>query len=211
MSLRTSLREHAAKILQNHFDTEASDAGLRSLDLAGVGSSGSRSYDASAVARADKGHARQHAKVRAALTKLDAKHVELLSLAYGCRFRSRDVEDSKRRKAIPQHERNWRVRLAEDYGTEAAMVMASPLAQRLYQDETAQTSEEGFVTWLLGSGHKHRDTIATDATNRLNVALDAFAAVYGLQQADSAPRTRSSEKTRSRILASYPEHGQEIA
>jgi hypothetical protein len=196
-------RTTAATILRDHFDTEASDAGLRSLDLAGTGGRGSRSFDASAVARADRTKAKEigaslgsgytHARVRTALKKLSPEHVEILSLTYGLRFRTRDTEDSKHRRALPQHERNWRVRLAEIYGQDGPMVLASSVSN-------------GDVGWLLEASKTHSNSIEERARKLLHAALDVFCLAYGID-ATPAPRTRSSEKTRSRILASHAENG----
>lgn len=216
--------------MRNHFDTEASDAGLRSLDLASTGGgSGSRSYDKSAVARADRavfckmfGDENTHRHVRETLKKLDSRHVELLSLAYEHRLRLRDIEDSKKRKALPQHERNWRVRLAELYGQDGAIILASPVAKELFakhvgelreaSTDGARATDGGLIAWLIGPGSVYVTTIDADARKRLNAALDAFAAEHGIadRHDTQTPRHRSSEKTRARILASFPENGHEI-
>jgi len=141
MSSRAQARTTATNILRNHFDTEASDAGLRSLDLASTGASGSRSYDSSAVNRVDKSKARamfgddnSHRRVRETLKRMLPAHVEIITLAYQDRLRTRDIEDGKHRKALRQSERGWRVRLAELYGQEGMVALASPLAQRLFRD-----------------------------------------------------------------------------
>jgi hypothetical protein len=267
MTSRVQLRTFVTNILRNHFDTEASDAGLRSLDLASTGARGSASYDASAVARVDRGHGHDHRRVRATLTRLHSKHVEMLSLAYGTRLRSRDTEDSKKRKAIPRAERNWRVRLVELYGNDGAIVLASPLARKLFAehaqvlrdgadatrpdiderlaplrsrdawdvhtesaeellararnavlpaesqdalDAAVKAAEGGLVAWLFDAGRMHMEQIGRDARARLNEALDAFAVAHGLEPEPATPRRRSSERTRIRILALHPEHGQVI-
>lgn len=263
MSTRAQARTTATNILRNHFDTEASDAGLRSLDLASTGASGSRSYDASAVARVDRHHNKlvefRHDQVRASLKSLHPKHVEVLSLAYGNRLRTRDIEDGKHRKAVRQTERGWRVRLAELYGQEGLMVLASPLARRLFRDHVellaahaedqyegpavhpacfdmqsaedvftkgrnavlsaatsyaiqvaSEAAEGGLVAWLLNRDAKQTAQIEADARHHLNEALDAFADAHGITTAPAEPRRRSSERTRTRILASHAEHGQEI-
>lgn len=271
MSSRTLIRTAATNILRNHFDTEASDAGLRSLDLASTGAKGSSSYDSSAVARADRskfrGDENTHRRVRETLKRLAPKHVEILSLAYGNRLRTRDIEDGKKRRAVRQVERNWRVRLAELYGAEGLFVLASPLAQKLFSehvqalrsraetslpelderlatmrsqnrfDEVMESAEElltrargavlshesqaalgdasrasegGIVAWLLDAGRTHTARIDADARRCLNEALDAFAEAHGITPPEPAPRHRSSERTRTRILANHHEHGQEI-
>lgn len=209
---RVQLRQTAANTLRNHFDTEASDAGLRSLDLASTGASGSRSYDAGAVARVDSKHGMAHRRVRSTLQAMLPRHVEILSLAYGIRLRTRDTEDGKHRKALRQTERGWRVRLAELYGADGAVVLASPLAQRLYgkdvdaSKDATGNEETTFIAWLLANTELV-PKIAHDARDRLNEALDEFIVAHGIVE---APRERSSEKTRARILAHHPEHGVEI-
>lgn len=282
MSSRALARVAATNILRNHFDTEASDAGLRSLDLESTGARSSASYDASAVARTDRALAREkindkntHERVRRTLKRLHPKHAEMLSLAYAVRLRTRDTEDSKKRKALPQHERNWRVRLAELYGSGGAIVLASPLAQELFLkhvrelrnsadasmpnvfdrltpmfshdehidvdlsggelEESADSLlaraarklvlsaesrdaismaehavEGGIIAWLLDADAKLTARIEADARQQLNEALDAFADAHGITQETPAPRHRSSERTRTRILASHAEHGHEI-
>lgn len=208
--MKTAIRERAESILRDHFDFEASDAGLRSLDLAGVGG-GSSSPDASAVARAARGKARGHARVRETLKRLAPKHVELLSLAYGVRLRTRDTEDGKHRKAARQSERGWRVRLAEIYGADGAVVLASPLAQRLYGKEVGAMIEADttFIAWLLANVDL-APKIEQDARNRLREAVDAFALEHGVVDIPTEPRTRSSEKTRARILAFHNVSGHEF-
>jgi hypothetical protein len=223
--MTTGSRTFAASILRDHFDTEASDAGLRSADLASAGGGGWRSFDASAVARFDRskaralfGHEHNHRRVRETLKRLQPKHVELLSLAYETRLRSRDIEDGKKRRAVRQVERNWRVRLAELYGQEGMIVLASPLASKLFAEhvlareaaEKPSHDDSGMIAWLLDAGRTHQPQIEVDVRQRLDEALDAFAGAYGVTTAPSAQRQRSSEKTRTRILASHFEHGHEI-
>jgi hypothetical protein len=259
MSTRAHVRTAATNILRNHFDTEASDAGLRSLDLASTGAKCSSSYDSSAVARAERGHGRDHQRVRASLKRLSPKHVEIITLAYGERLRTRDIEDGKHRRAVRQNERNWRVRLAELYGADGLIALVSPLAQRLFRDHVEvleahaedqyegpaihpacidmQSAEDvfakgrnavlsaptsyavqvaseaaagGLVAWLLNRDSKQTAQIAEDARRSLNEALDAFAEAHGITPAEPASRRRSSERTRTRILALHPEHGQVI-
>jgi len=212
-----ALRPVAASILRTHFDTEASDAGLRSLDLASTGGQGLRSYDAAAVARADRTLARAkfgddntHQRINETLRSLSPSHAEILSLAYGVRLRSRDTEDGKKRRAVRSDERNWRVRLAELYGQEGAAVLASPLAKRLAGQDRDAVADGSIVGWLLNAGKTHFADIAADTRARLDEALDAFVAIHGITEALPTPRQRSSEKTRSRVLAFHAEHGQEI-
>lgn len=204
-----ALRPIAAAILRTHYDTEASDAGLRSLDLASAGGQGSRSYDAAAVGRYDRSNARRkfgddntHQRINETLRSLSPSHVEILSLAYGVRLRSRDTEDGKKRRAVRSDERNWRVRLAELYGQEGAAVLASPLAKRL--------AGQDVIAWLLGDGSKYAGQITTETKAALDEALDAFVAAHGITEAPPASRQRSSERTRTRVLAFHAEHGQEI-
>lgn len=239
------LRTRAATILRDHFDTEASDAGLKSLNLESTGASGSRSFDGAAIARAARslsGNGSNHVRTRKALAQLSTPHRDVLTLAYGIRLRTRDIEDGKKRKALRQNERNWRVRLAEIYGSQGAYVLASPLAKRLLQKHidhlndglatevnTASTDsgalppelqhrldtlgaavEGGLIPWLLDAGRAHSAAIQADANKLLNAALDAFAAQYGLSATPPEPRKRSSEPSKTRILASHSDHGYEI-
>jgi hypothetical protein len=216
--MTTGSRTFAASILRNHFDTEASDAGLRSLDLGSAGSSGSRSFDASAVARADRKREGgiDHQRVRETLKRLVPKHAELLSLAYGTRLRSRDVEDGKKRRAVPQNERNWRVRLVELYGPEGLIALASPLAQKLFAEHVQEmrlmvsTRDEQMTHWLLDAGKTHASQIEEEARKMLDEALDAFATTHAIMSKPVAPRRRSSAPTRAKILASCAENGQDI-
>lgn len=212
-----ALRPIAAAILRTHFDTEASDAGLRSLDLASAGGRGSRSYDAAAVARADRTNARAksgndntHQRINETLRSLSPSHAEILSLAYGVRLRSRDTEDGKKRRAIRSDERNWRVRLAELYGQDGAAVLTSPLAKRLAEQDTDTIADGSIIGWLLNAGKTHFADITADTRTRLDEALDAFVAAHGITEAPPVPRQRSSERTRTRVLAFHAEHGQEI-
>ena len=209
-----ALRPIAAAILRTHFDTEASDAGLKSLDLAGTGGQGSRSYDMAAVARADRSNRRgndnTHQRINESLRQLSPQHVEILSLAYGVRLRSRDTEDSKKRRAVRSDERNWRVRLAELYGAEGAAVMASPLAKFLAGQDAEAVADGSIIGWLLGAGRDHLADITIDTRARLDEALDAFVVAHGITEAMPAPRQRSNEKTRARVLAYHAEHGVEI-
>jgi hypothetical protein len=255
MTTRAHVRATAANILHNHFDTEASDAGLRSLDLASTGARGSASHDASAVSRADRvktreklGETNTHQRVRETLKRLTPRHVDLLSLAYGIRLRTRDTEDSKNRRAVRTDERGWRVRFAELYGQDGLVVLASPLAHRLFAEHrrepqktvthktavmhingasipvenitlvmelpgapsvVANVAEVGLIEWLLGAGKTQAGAILNDAKLHLDEALDAFAVEHSItdRHDTQTPRHRSSEKTRSRILASFPENG----
>lgn len=201
-----------------------------------------------------------HRRVRAALQSLSAKHVEILSLAYGVTLRSRDYDDHGKRKAVKAGERNWRVLLVELYGrSEPAIALASPKAQWMYQrhvealgqdaEDALPTVEErcervravyglstvedpdaplratmpavaqealeratkakagGLIAWLLGPGRPYAHAIDLDARAILGEAIDGFAAAYGFE---APKRTRNVERTRTRILASHHEHGQEI-
>ncbi len=209
-----ALRPVAAAILRTHFDTEASDAGLKSLDLASTGGQGSRSYDMAAVARADRSKKRgdnnTHQRINESLRSLSPQHIKIISLAYGVRLRSRDTEDSKKRRAVRSDERNWRVRLAELYGAEGAAAMASPLAKRLAGQNEEAVADGSIVGWLLNAGKTHLVAILMDTRARLDEALDAFVVAHGITEAPHEPRQRSTDKTRARVLAFHAEHGVEI-
>lgn len=132
----TITQDHAllATLLRIYFDTEASHAGLRSPDLARAGGRSATTPDAAAVARVARGAPVDHRRIRQALQALDPRHAEVLSLAFGVTLRNRDVDDTSRRKAIRTPERSWRVQLAELYGVEGAVVLASPKARRLFEE-----------------------------------------------------------------------------
>ena len=93
--------------------------------------------------------------------------------------------------------------LAEIYGASGAVVLASPLARRLYGKDVAavrrtriRRSSRFWPTWTLPPARS-----SSDARNRLDEALDAFALEHGIVDIPAEPRTRSSDKTRARILA----------
>lgn len=160
-----------AILLRNHFMTEASDAGLRSPSLEGSPRSNS-SPDAAFVARADSGRQEKHRAIRTAFSKLSKRHVDVLSLAYGCVFREREIDDGSRRKAPRKEERNWRALLRETYrlGDVAAIVLAT---------EEATHAKGSAVTWLLSETAKgKRALIEQEAVEMLVEARAAFAAAY---------------------------------
>jgi limonene-1,2-epoxide hydrolase len=128
-----ALTDFLPHILRLHFDTEASHAGLRSPDLARTGGRSASTPDAGAVARAARRAPVDHARVRRALQALSSAHAETLVLAFGVTLRNRDIDDTSRRRAPRAAERSWRVQLAELYGIEGAVVLASPKARRLFE------------------------------------------------------------------------------
>ncbi len=160
-----------AVLLQTHFLTEASDAGLRSPDLKGTGK-GSSSPDTAAVARVDSGRQDKHRRVRAAFAKLSPEHVNVLSLAYGCTFRSRDIDDGNNRRAPRKGDRNWRVLLRESYslGDCTPIVLAT---------NGAVEAKGNAVSWLLSESSKgRRALIEQEAIELLVEARRAFVEVY---------------------------------
>jgi hypothetical protein len=160
-----------AVLLQTHFMTEASDAGLRSPDLKGT-ARGSSSPDTAAVARVDSGRHEKHHRIRDALSKLPRDHVDVLSLAYGCTFRSRDIDDGNKRRAPQKKDRNWRVLLRESYslGDCTPIVLAT---------NGAVEAKGNAVSWLLSESAKSRRAlIEQEAIELLVEARRAFAAVY---------------------------------
>jgi limonene-1,2-epoxide hydrolase len=130
----TTLFDTFAAILRIYFDTEASRAGLRSPDFARAGGRSATTPDAAAVARVSRGSGVDHQRIRQALQALEPHHIEVLSLAFGVTLRNRDVDDTSRRRAFRTPERAWRVQLAELYGVEGAVALASPKARRLFED-----------------------------------------------------------------------------
>ena len=151
--------------------TEASDAGLRSPSLEGSPRSTS-SPDAAFVARADLGRQEKHRAIRETFSKLSKKHVDVLSLAYGCVFRVREIDDGSRRKAPRKEERNWRAVLRETYqlGDVSAIVLTT---------EEAMQAKGDVVTWLLSETAKgKRALIEREAIEMLIEARAAFVAAY---------------------------------
>jgi hypothetical protein len=205
-----------ALTLRDHFDTEASDAGLRSIDLSGSGVRVSSSPDAGAVARASRNRQEEHRRVREALRRLDRRHADALSLAYGTRLRDRDMDDGRRGKAPKRSERDWRVLLHELYpiGPCVAVVLIAPTAEAM-----AREHGDGNVrTWLLSSiSESHRETVRTEAVELLKEARAAFAAAFvpppGRPRLDAAPRQRRGrpfDKERIRYQALDGAHNEEI-
>lgn len=75
--------------------------------------------------------------------------------------------------------------------------------------------EMGFVEWLATTDEKTRSRITANVMGLLMEALKAFAHVYVPPKDEPrldavTPRKRNFSRTRARILASHPEHGQEI-
>jgi hypothetical protein len=127
-----------ARVLREHFDTEAVDAGLRSPDWQSGGIRSASSPDAGMFARAIRFRQDEHRRVREALARVSPEHREALELAYGVAFRERDVDDGSRRRALRTSERNWRVRLREIYDfPECAVVLASNLARSMFRARVA--------------------------------------------------------------------------
>lgn len=190
--------------------TEASDAGLRSPDLKGTGR-GSSSPDTAAVARADSGRQEKHRRVRAAFALLSSEHVNVLSLAYGCTFRNREIDDGNKRKAPRKEDRNWRVLLRETYllGDQVAIVLAT---------SGAREAKGNAVSWLLSESVKAKsEHIEQEAIELLVDARKAFAAVYNpaegeepLQAETKRKRGRPTVGDEVRLRAFGGAHGREI-
>lgn len=205
-----------AVLLREHFQTEESDAGLRSSGWESNPKTTS-SPDSAAVARSSSGRHEMHARVRAALSMLDASERNVLALAYGVVFRSRDVDDKGGRKVPRKADRNWRVRLRETYrdlGDVVAVAMASPFAIR-----SAKLEAKGeIVEWLCSdTANRQRQTIQDEAIALLIGARKSFAAAYeppnGEERFD-APKRRArgrpanGDDLRTRVLGGI--HGREI-
>ncbi len=205
-----------ALTLRDHFDTEAADAGLRSIDLSGSGVRGSSSPDTAAVARASQNRQEEHRRVRDALRRIDRSHADALLLAYGTRLRDREMDDCRRGKAPRRAERDWRVLLHELYpiGPCVAVVMASRTA-----DETARRESAGDVlAWLLsGVSAPYRRAVEEEVLVLLKEARAAFAAAYvppsGRARLDAVPQARRGrpfDKERIRFHALDGAHNEEI-
>jgi hypothetical protein len=168
--------DRIANILRDHFQSEESDAGLRSPNLEGSPRASS-SPDAAVIARMSSGRQDRHARARAALSELDPSERNVLSLAYGIVFRSRDIDDTNGRKAPRKVDRNWRILLRETYrdlGDAVAVVMASPFAIR-----SAKIEMKGeIVEWLRSDvAKRNRDRIQDEAIVLLVSARKWFAAI----------------------------------
>lgn len=205
-----------ALTLRDHFLTEASDAGLRSIDLSGSGVRGSAAPDAAAVARAAMNRQEEHRRVREALRRIGKPHADVLSLAYGTPLRDRDMDDGRRGRAVKQTERDWRVVLTERFSLKSmtALVLISPTATIKAREESA-----GDVRlWLLSPlAQERRGEIEAEVLSMLGEARKAFAAAYepppGRPRLDAIPRTRRGrpfDKERIRYQALDGAHNREI-
>lgn len=202
-----------AVLLRDHFQTEESDAGLRSPSLEGA-PKGSSSPDTAAVTRASSGRQDKHRRCRAALSLLDQSERTVLSLAYGMSIRSRDIDDHHGRKAPKKIDRNWRVLLREtfrDLGAAVGIVQASPLAIR-------SAKNGSVIEWLMTSEAKsQRQTIQDEAVALLIAARKSFALCYippANEEKLDAPKKRNrgrpkiDDDIRYRLLGGA--HGREI-
>jgi hypothetical protein len=191
-----------AVLLRGHFQTEESDAGLRSPNLEGNPKACS-SPDAAFVARVDSGRHEKHRRCREALARLSEDERIVLTLAYGLHLRSREIDDANGRKAPKKNERNWRVVLRETYGI---------------GDIVGIVLFDHRVDFLLSEAAKNRrDRILSDAIAAFLNARNAFAAVYEPPENEArldAPRTRKrgrpkdGDDVRFRVLGGV--HGREI-
>lgn len=190
--------------------TEAADAGLRSPSLESSPRTSS-APDTAAVARVDSGRQDKHRRVRDALRRLSPEHVNVLSLAYGCTFRSREIDDASGRRAPRKGDRNWRVLLREAYalGDRVAIVFAT---------KEAIEAEGDAVRVLLSESNKGRHAAIEQEAIALFVdARKAFAAVYvppkgeePLRAEPERKRGRPKAKDGLRLHAFGGAHGREI-
>jgi hypothetical protein len=199
-----------ARVLREHFDTEAVDAGLRSPDWQSGGIRSASSPDAGMFARAIRFRQDEHRRVREALARVSPEHREALELAYGVAFRERDVDDGSRRRAPRTSERNWRVRLREIYDfPECAVVLAASIVGR----SIGVTDAGGFVDRVRLMDARGRDGVKAAALELLEQARREFAAVYepprGFPRLDAAPprRTRRFDRERLRREAEEDDGG----
>lgn len=190
-----------AVLLRGHFQTEESDAGLRSPNLEGNSKTCS-SPDAAFVARVDSKRHDRHSRCRAALSKLAPEERIVLTLAYGLHLRSREIDDANGRKAPKKGERNWRVVLRETYGL--GDVVGIVLLNRR-------------VDFLLSESAKHqRNRILSDAIDAFLNARNAFAAAYETPEGEErldAPKRRNrgrprGDEARSTLFGGI--HGTEV-
>lgn len=199
-----------AVLLRDHFATEAADAGLRSPNLKGTGT-GSSSPDTAAVARVDSDRQDKHRRIRDAFRLISLECANVLSLAYGCTFRSRDIDDVSGRKAPRKADRNWRVLLREVYalGDQTAIVLAT---------REAANAGDNAIRHLLSEPVKaRRGAIEQEAIELLIGARKAFAAVYtppkgecALQAETKRRRGRPKGGDGLRFRAFGGAHGREI-
>lgn len=205
-----------ARVLRDHYETEAADAGLRSIDLSGSGGGRSATTpDAAAVSRVPR--QAEHRRVREALSLLSKLHQDALALAYGVSLREFDPHDEKRaakRKKDAQRdaqrdERGWRTRLRArlpSLGSCAAAIMVAPSILRSFE---LAPRGEGAAEWLAsGAPRVLVDQAAGEALEILSEARKAFARAYAPRSGprlDQKPprRTRSIDKDeiRRRIAA----------
>lgn len=191
-----------AALLRTHFQTEESDAGLRSPSLESSPRSGS-SPDAAFVSRVASGRHDRHVRCREALSKLIPEDRTVLALAYGLHLRSREIDDESGRKAPKKDNRNWRVVLRDAYK------LGDVVGIVLLKHE---------LSYLLSESAKSkRERIVSDALYRLANARTAFAAVYeppeGMPRLDEKPRRkrgRSNERNDIRSSIFDGMHGREI-
>lgn len=135
----------------------------------------------------------------------------MLCLAYGCTFRSREIDDGNGRKAPRKEDRNWRVLLRETYGLgdRCAIVLAT---------QAARSAKGNAIRFLLSEGAKCRAALLTqEAIGLLIEARKAFAAVYepseegeSLQVETKRKRGRPSAGDSLRLSAFFGAHGREI-
>ncbi len=191
-----------ARVLRDHYETEAADAGLRSIDLSGCGGGRSAaSPDTAAVSRVLR--QAEHRRVRDALSTLDKAHQDALALAYGVSLREHDPHDEKRakkRKDAPRDERGWRIRLRARLpllGSCAAVVMLAPTVLRSFE---IAPRGEGAAEWLAsGAPRVLLEQAATEALHILAEARTRFARAYvprkGPRLDEKPPRkTRSFDR-----------------
>jgi hypothetical protein len=205
-----------ALILRDHFQTEASDAGLRSMDLSGSGVRGSAAPDTAAVARASMNRQEDHRRAREALRRIGKPHADVLALAYGTELRDRDMDDGRRGKAPKRTDRDWRVVLRETFalGPLTAIVTIS-LTARTHAD---LTHDGNVLRWLLSAfAGPHREKIQAESLEALEEARKAFAAAYepppGRPRLDAQPKARRGrpfDKERIRFRALDGAHNLEI-
>lgn len=187
--------DRIAVVLRNHFQTEESDAGLRSPGFESSPKA-SASPDAAFVARADSDRQGVHRRCRAALAQLQPYEREILLLAYGLHLRSREIDDEGGRHAPKKSDRDWRVVLREIYGI--GDVVGIVLRGRR-------------ISYLLSeAGRNCKIDIITDAIDELLNARNAFAKVYeppnGEERLD-APKKRKRGRTSEREIVRHSAFG----
>jgi hypothetical protein len=229
--------DDAIKVLTRHFATLESDGGIKSLDLASTGSRGTNSPDAGMIGRVAKSIERdsqvEHRRVTAALRAMNPTHANALQLAYGVTLRSRDIDDGARgktRKAPRSEDRNWRVKMRELYGETAAIVIALPIANEMFNDyigglygaslaatkdarkdaaeERVNAVAGGIIAYLLGPGKPHAPMFKAKADALKTLALEEFVDTY--KPAAKPKRKSGTEARRAKILAYHAQQGQEI-